>query len=437
MKKLIVLGAIVAAMGCGGGKGASNGGAGGTTGAGGGATGSAGTTGSGGRGQCPTGSEGCACYGNDSCDSGLECLSHLCVATTGTGGSATGTGGSGTGGSTAGTAGATGSGGSTAGTAGTTGTGGSGTGGSAAGTAGATGTGGSSQCTTGSEGCACYANDTCNGTLKCLSHLCVSLTGTAGTTGTGGSATGTAGTTGTGGSATGTAGTTSTGGSATGTAGTTGTGGSGTAGTSGGNTLTFDAGVIMAGSNNFGIVGAIYTFSDGAGSTITPNCTSDTCFASVTGPGPFCVSGTGTTVLLNSSTLQYDYATYWGAALGMDLYNPTNTSNAQEAYVASAHGVTGFQFSFQNKATSSVRLTYKVRDPSTSMVLDYCLNLTTSTSAIHFSDAKLQCYNATPGPALTAALADHIEQIQWQVPTSTVGTTPFNFCINSITPLTN
>ncbi len=42
---------------------------------------SSGTTsgGSAGSSSCPAGSETCACYGNDTCNSGLTCASHLCV----------------------------------------------------------------------------------------------------------------------------------------------------------------------------------------------------------------------------------------------------------------------------------------------------------------------------------------------------------------------
>ena len=98
--------------------------------------------------------------------------------------------------------------------------------------------------------------------------------------------------------------------------------------------------------------------------------------------------------------------------------------------------MTGFQFTFQNNASSTVRFTYRVRDPGTGTLVDYCLNLSTSTATIHFTDARQQCYLATPGPALTAALADFVEQIQWQVPTSTLSATPFNYCISSIKPLT-
>src|SRR5262245_55866102 len=82
LRLLSVLGLVL--LGCGGGGGSGTGGKGGTT-------------------ACAPGTEGCACYGNNTCDSGLQCLSHLCVSLTGTGGSAAGTGGSaaGTGGSAA------------------------------------------------------------------------------------------------------------------------------------------------------------------------------------------------------------------------------------------------------------------------------------------------------------------------------------------------
>ena len=38
--------------------------------------------------SCSAGTEGCACYGNDSCNAGLTCgASHLCVVLSGAGGS--------------------------------------------------------------------------------------------------------------------------------------------------------------------------------------------------------------------------------------------------------------------------------------------------------------------------------------------------------------
>ena len=67
--------------------------------------------------SCPPGSLRCSCYGNDTCDAGLTCLSGLCVD-------------------------------ADAGDA----------------------------CAAGAEGCSCYGNSTCNAGLSCLSNLCVNAT---------------------------------------------------------------------------------------------------------------------------------------------------------------------------------------------------------------------------------------------------------------------
>jgi hypothetical protein len=48
-------------------------------------------------------------------------------------------------------------------------------GGCSSGAAGGTSSVDGGSCVAGSEGCACYPNDTCNATLTCASHLCVSL----------------------------------------------------------------------------------------------------------------------------------------------------------------------------------------------------------------------------------------------------------------------
>lgn len=381
MKRALVVCGLVAAIGCGGSGGGGGGGTGGAAPGTAGTLGTAGATGTGGTGACVTGNEGCACYGNDSCNGTLQCFSHLCVSLTGTAG-ATGTGGSVSGGA--------GTGGSGAGTAGTTG------GAGATGVAGTSGTAG----TTGGAG----------------------TTGSAGTSGSAG-ATGTAGTSGT-------AGTTG----AAGRGGTTGT--AGTGGASSGATLSFTAGVVTAGSNSIGVTGGVYSFKDSAGSTISPNCQGGTCFSSLNGAGPFCVSGTNVQIGYDAQ-LNPDYATYWGAAVAIDLNNPTNTANAQLDYKASDYNVKGFQFTFTNNATSTVRLTFKVRDLSTNGLADYCLDLpTTATSTIHFSDAKLNCYAGTPGPALSGATADHVVGLQWQVPSSLAGAVAFNFCIGDITAIT-
>jgi hypothetical protein len=115
------------------------------------------------------GAERCACYPNQTCNADLSCLSGFCVSLGGAGG---------TGGIVVGGAGNGG-----AGNGGTPGTGGAisvGGGGTIAASGGMTTV--STACP-GAERCDCYPNQTCNGSLVCLSNLCV-----AGTGGTGGTA---------------------------------------------------------------------------------------------------------------------------------------------------------------------------------------------------------------------------------------------------------
>jgi len=135
------------------------------------------------------GKERCACYANLTCNVGLVCLSDICVAPVGAGGS-------GAGGMTTGLGGSLGVGGAV-------GTGGSlSAGGAPGGNAGQTGAGGMSLATggaagsavcVGQQGCACYPNQTCNAGLGCASGVCVpsgagGSTGGGGATGAGGSA---------------------------------------------------------------------------------------------------------------------------------------------------------------------------------------------------------------------------------------------------------
>lgn len=88
-KRFLTTGIVLIIVACGGGDGDSR-----SLGAGGASSGSGGKAGATNM-LCPAGSEGCACYGNDTCDAGLTCASNLCVELAGTGGSgnASGTGG--------------------------------------------------------------------------------------------------------------------------------------------------------------------------------------------------------------------------------------------------------------------------------------------------------------------------------------------------------
>ena len=94
---------------------------------------------------CVTGYLRCACFGNNTCNAGLVCLSQICVNQA----------------DIPGAGGATGSG-------------------------GAGGSSSSSACETGNLRCSCYGNLTCNNNLVCVSDICVDLPGTGGVIGSGG-----------------------------------------------------------------------------------------------------------------------------------------------------------------------------------------------------------------------------------------------------------
>ena len=320
--------------------------------------------------------------------------------------------------------------------------------GSSGGTGGSVGTGGvggTSGCSAGSEGCSCYGNDTCNSGLSCLSRLCVNLPGSGGATGTGGAvstggATGTGGAVSTGG-ATGTGGAVSTGGAtgtggAVSTGGTTGTGGAVSTGGTTGGPLQFTGGYVASTTNSYGIRGAVYTFDDGAGSVISPDCTTGAaCFGGTTTPTTkFCVNGSDVTVGLNSSGTDYDYATYWGAAVGFDLNSPT--SGTRQTYPASTHHVLGFSMTLTNTVypTDKVQFSYLVYNGSSNVA--YCVaQLNPGLNTVYFTNTVSNCYT-TGGVGLTTGNADNLVALQWQVPASPQSATPFNYCIDNLTPLT-
>jgi hypothetical protein len=157
--------------------------------------GEAGAGGAGGAASCAPGGEACSCYGNDTCNDGLTCLSHLCVAAGGRGGMAGGQAG---GGGSAGSIGRGGIGGAanTTGAGNTTGQGGTTGTGNTTGTGGAMGTGGAGGSCAGTDmlcGTSCVNTNTsiahCGGCNRPCSGTCsggVCSTGKGGAGGVGG-----------------------------------------------------------------------------------------------------------------------------------------------------------------------------------------------------------------------------------------------------------
>jgi hypothetical protein len=117
----------------------------------------------------------------------------------------------------------------------------------------------------------------------------------------------------------------------------------------------------------------------------------------------------------------------------MDLN--VSDSGTRGPYVASQHSVVGFSFNLTNNIpTSKVRFSFEAWNGTA--LVTYCVDaLNPGLNVVHFSNATQNCYQ-TGGTPLTPATADSLEALQWQVPTSTLGTTSFDYCIDGLTPLT-
>jgi hypothetical protein len=138
---------------------------------------------------------------------------------------------------------------------------------------------------------------------------------------------------------------------------------------------------------------------------------------------------------LNAAGTDYDYATYWGAAVGFDLNGSATAGVVHQPYVASAHHVLGFSMNLTNTYPSDmVRFSYLVYNGSSNVA--YCVGqLYSGPNTVYFTNTATNCYT-TGGVGLTGTVADGVVALQWQVPSTPAGTTPFSFCIDNLTPLT-
>ena len=344
--------------------------------------------------DCGPGKEKCECYPNHTCDSGLICSgSGICVDDS----EDEGSGGSGSGGDG-------GSGGSSdaGGSGGTSDAGGSGGSGDAGGssTGDSTGSGGSSA----SGGSA--SGGTANGGSGNNATGGATSTDSGGAASTNGGAGGTAGSTGSTSTASGgVAGSTTTSGGSGGTTGETRT------------AITPLDGWVDASTNDVGIQGAWYTFSDGV-STIVP--ASDPFFE---GAGSqICVSG--------GSPPHENEDLSWGAAVAMDLNSVDAVSNA---YNAPAYGVVGIKFSITGDLPPRLQVSIPTLDDSNFCRRYESIAGTETTLSVYFNELELDCWeigvdNPTPDPALLrsfqiVAISSADETISW------------DFCVENVSAI--
>lgn len=227
------------------------------------------------------------------------------------------------------------------------------------------------------------------------------------------------------------------GGAATEGTGNTGSGGS-TNGTGGGGStdgppansveLAPENGWVPAEGNTVGVQGALYTFADDGGSTISP---ADFSMAS-----EICVQGEGHTVEMPCDAGPADecYGYFWGAGVGFNLNQEVESApgagdNPPQPYNADTLGVTGFYFEISGPNVPT-RLRFKAKVAGDDA--DYCTSITEGGQAIEFIDLKKSCWMSEAGAVDTT----NIEAVQWQVYTDAAGPTPFDFCISNIHAIT-
>lgn len=227
------------------------------------------------------------------------------------------------------------------------------------------------------------------------------------------------------------------------TGGTTGvTGGGGSGGTESGGTggeappdpeaLSFVEGVISAASNPFGIQGPAFTFQDGY-SLVEPPCGGYECYEGITGTGEICMYGELAQVECDYPG-EYDtcyWDDYWGAGVGIDL----NQIGEEDPlpFAALDQGITGFRFTFTNYGNSDVRFNLKLIGDDTS----YCVLLAGDDQyTIRLGEVLEECWDSG-GARLSDTQLNNLQAVQWVVPANADDTTPFDFCISDVVPLTD
>jgi hypothetical protein len=221
---------------------------------------------------------------------------------------------------------------------------------------------------------------------------------------------------------------------------------------------------------NSGVVGAWYSYGDGAGPGANTtsvdfadsDCskggfTVDQCsqivtptpgmpFAPDTTTGAMCTNGTAAKVLMAVGGTAADYSHLWGAGIGLDLNNLGGDSGvAKGVYDLTKYTGIGFDFTGTVIPAGKMRVNFPFTgehgtdspywDGATmaSSPLSTGLHVT-----IHWADVGGPMYLAGQKPPVTAPAFDPtmVSAIQFQVFTNITASVPYQFCVNNLTLLT-
>lgn len=252
-------------------------------------------------------------------------------------------------------------------------------------------------------------------------------------------------------------------------------GSTGTGGSAGGNPFPTGKPLIPTSTGfvddraNTGVIGPWYGYADTAGPAAGPSGTDPTDFADsscakggftasqcssvmpIPGQpfqpdattGAMCATGTGA-VVLQGTNGQADYSDIWGAGIAFDFNNPGADAGPKGTFDLSKYTGIGFTFSGTNIPPNKMRVNF----PFATMhgtdspywdgaTLDHSPLTNNSTVTIKWADVGGPYYLTTQSvvpPAFDPSVA---QSIQFQVFTNAGTATPFAFCVNNLTLLTD
>jgi hypothetical protein len=158
-----------------------------------------------------------------------------------------------------------------------------------------------------------------------------------------------------------------------------------------------------------------------------------------------CISGTAAKVdLMCTKPAGMDcYGVYWGAAIGLNLNQPTVDDPANPGTMIggdpmpfNASAIKGFAFNIEGtKVPTSLR--FKVEGGTAAAPVEYCTPTAKSVklgaNSFLFSDLITECWKTGGMNAETAKSG--IVKIAWQVVTNDKATVPFDYCVSDVRAL--
>lgn len=182
-------------------------------------------------------------------------------------------------------------------------------------------------------------------------------------------------------------------------------------------------GWVPGSSNQFGIQGSFYPIADtdnggGGTTTIQPLDFAD---------GRACITGDASVVV------DGEFTTYWGGGLAFNLADPGNMTGPAPWDRGS---VVGFSFDVTGPGVPPAGQFRFGAAPivNGAPAQEYCVGIQAGANTVLFSSIVFQCW---PGGMGTPDMADatEIQAIQWEVATVEADRTPFDFCIENLTPI--